>query len=270
MNKAVEVNELKSDHVASNSNTTKNYKRNNNNNNKTKQYERRAQNTSQHTERNERNGNSRWNGRQNKNEYNRNDNRNSNYNQNNESKCKRCNYFHRFKDNCSAIGKTCRTCSKPNHFSSVCRSRNINLIEAAGNDEYYVGSVEKNTTSETDDAIGTRWIERVNIENQNVAFKIDTGAEMNVMPLNVFRRLNSNVRTQPANIKLRAFGGQRIVPKGMCSLLCKYKNASMRVAFAIVDLDVTPILGLATCTRMRIVNPPQTKNNVNKINRYNL
>lgn len=268
MCKSTEINELNSAQVAAHANNSKNYKSNNNNNKNSKMntnerrtpHKRQAEKHTQH----------RSNDRGNRNDNNRNDNSRNEHNRNsNRAKCQRCNFNHRFKE-CPAYGKTCNACSKPNHFASVCKSRNINCIEN-DYDEFYVGSVETKCTSGTYDAIdSTRWFERVRIQNLDVAFKIDTGAEMNVLPLHVYRRLNLNVELQPAKITLRAFGGQQIAPMGMCSLPCNYKNVSLRVVFAIVDLGVIPILGLATCTRLNIVNPPRSQNEINTINRYNL
>jgi hypothetical protein len=43
-------------------------------------------------------------------------------NEGSSKKCGRCGYEYPHKDNrCPADGKTCKTCGKPNHFSSVCR-----------------------------------------------------------------------------------------------------------------------------------------------------
>lgn len=273
MNRMTEIHEVKTDHVAYASGS----KNNKGNNNNKKQNEKRGQpsqnyeKNTQHRPNDTHNRNENHNRNVNRNAYNRNNNNGSQNNYNNQSKCKRCNYAHGFRDNCPAYGKTCNNCSKSNHFSSVCRSKSINSIAFNDNDdEFYIGAVESQITGEPDDVIGTRWLERIRINNQIVAFKIDTGAEMNVLPLHVFKRLNLDIELQRTHMTLRAFGGQRIVPVGMCSLLCNYKNMSLRVVFAIVDLDVIPILGLPSSTRFKIVNPPRSKQNANKINRYNL
>ncbi|XP_055307026.1 uncharacterized protein LOC129571275 [Sitodiplosis mosellana] len=272
MCKTKEVHELKTQTIA----YTRNSK-NHNNKNIQKQNDKRAttwhgntqnaHNTQYRSSRNSSNSNNNRN--ENKNDYDRNG--------SNHSKCKRCGYSHDVKGKCPAHGKTCNVCTKPNHFASVCRSRQVDSIafglpNECTQKEFYISAIERNVRNENGDVFGTRWMERLRINGQTVAFKIDTGAEMNVLPLHVFRRLmfGSNVELQPTDMTLRAFGGERIVPKGMCSLLCSFKNITLRVVFAIVDLDVTPILGLATCTRFRIVNPPHTRNNVERINRYNL
>lgn len=271
MSKTTEIHALKSDHVAV-VNSSKNYKRGNNNNkgkSERAHTERNTDRNAQHRSNDTHNRNANRNVKQNENS--RKNTSNSSGNNDNQWKCKRCNYSHGFRDNCPAYGKTCNTCSKPNHFSSVCRQRNINSIEfSENNQEFYIGAIERNVTSETNDVVCTRWIESVRINKQNVEFKVDTGAEMNVLPLRVFKRLNLDHELSRTDIRLRAFGGQRIVPVGMCSLLCNYKNMFLRVVFAVVDLDVIPILGLPSCTRFRIVNPPRSKQNVNKINRHNL
>lgn len=198
-------------------------------------------------------------------------------NNQNENVCNRCTYTHRA-GACPAYGKMCNKCSKPNHFSKACKTKTVSAIEFEDdneynnndnfddnndNDEFYIGSVEREVNeTETDDANfdGTPWIEHVRVSNINVPFKVDTGAEIDVLPLGVCVKLGVQNVLEPTTITLRAFGGNKIKPNGMCSLICKYKNVSLRVRFAVVDLDVAPILGLSTSRRLKIVTTPKKRN----------
>ena len=50
---------------------------------------------------------------------------------NHQIKCKNCDLIHASDRNkCPAQGKFCFTCKKPNHFSSVCRHKNVNKVYA--------------------------------------------------------------------------------------------------------------------------------------------
>lgn len=88
---------------------------------------------------------------------------------------------------------------------------------------------------------------------------------MDVIPLNVFKRCFPQSDIKRADFTLRAFGGQKIVPFGMCYLPCRYKNVLLNVLIAVVDIDIIPILGLVTSARFKIVNPPRTKRNEMRI-----
>lgn len=225
---------------------------------------------------------------QSRNINNTNNNRNAVYND--KFHCKFCNFIHRSRE-CPAYGKTCNSCSKKNHFSSVCRTRSVTTIERHNdcipdfgslnnsdsnscnndNNEFYVGSLEKRIDhAESDVEFMSPWLEKIQIGKHSVAFKIDTGAEIDVLPLNIFKRFCPGIELRHTNVTLRAFGGTKIMPVGMCYLFCQYKNMTLNVMIAVVDIDITPILGLSTSARFNIVNPPRSKNNEMKINKHSL
>lgn len=118
-------------------------------------------------------------------------------NDNGKKVCKYCNYSHQFGTKfCPAYGKKCNECSKSNHFSSVCKLKNISTLSACNdfdydfddNGEFLIDTFSKETR-ETDDAYSYPWIEQTGIENTSVPFKIDTGAGIDVLPLNVLKRI---------------------------------------------------------------------------------
>lgn len=194
----------------------------------------------------------------------------SGYSNNNRRPCKYCSYHHRPRE-CPAYGKECTQCKKLNHFRSVCKSRSISTIETVNysddelnfdNEEFYIGLVEKTQRKnlnkhETHNEFVRTWFERVFVDGDSISFKIDTGAQMNVLPWSVVRRINPNILLKRTNITLMAFGGQRIQPLGMCTLDCRYKNENKTLLFAVVDFDIVPILGLESSAKFKIVNPPR-------------
>lgn len=192
--------------------------------------------------------------------------------------CRYCSYSHKIRE-CPAFGKVCDTCKKSNHFSAVCRFKKIDSIRTNNevtsdysddNEEFYIGTVERVTgTNVTDDSNVYPWLETVVVENENVSFKIDTGAEIDVIPLKVLKQIGKRIKAKKTGTKLRAFGGQRIDPIGMCYLSCSFGNESLSARFAIVDLDITPILGLKSCIKFGIVKPTK-KSSMQTCNRKQL
>lgn len=180
------------------------------------------------------------------------------------NECSRCGRSHKIRE-CPAFGKKCNACSKLNHFSSMCKQRNVSTIDKqndssdSDSNELYIGVL--NCPSETSGDITYPWIETVKMNNQNVPSKIDTGAETDVLPLNALKKIGQSIELQPTKVTLRAFGGQQIKPKGMCILPMSFNGISLKIKFAVVDQDFTPILGLKTCYRFGIVQPSRVYKN---------
>lgn len=184
------------------------------------------------------------------------------------SRCKYCNYSHKFGTKfCPAYGKKCKSCSKENHFSTVCRLKNVSTLSQCNesddydfddNEEFVIDILSRETRG-TDDACSYPWIEQMRIENMNVQFKIDTGAGIDVLPMSVLKKIAPQVRLQQTSISLRAFAREKIKPIGTCSLNCLFHDLSLKVKFAVVEFDCTPILGLKTCIRFNIIRPSRTR-----------
>jgi hypothetical protein len=66
--------------------------------------------------------------------------------------------------------------------------------------------------------------------------KLDTGAQVNVMPVKVYNSLKTKSKVlQPTKVKLTAYGGNRIPVLGTCQLKCKYKNEAHNLEFYVVN-----------------------------------
>lgn len=183
--------------------------------------------------------------------------------------CTRCGYSHKTRE-CPAYGKQCRSCGKQNHYSSMCKQRAVATIEthtdSEGSSEYFIGILNTfdETSSETADSITFPWLESIKMNEKKVDSKIDTGADMDVMPLNVLRKIAPNTELRATSVTLRAFGGQKIKPTGMCTLLLSFNGISFKKNFAVVDLDFVPIIGLRTSIRLGIVQPTSVYKNRSK------
>lgn len=167
--------------------------------------------------------------------------------------CTRCGKTHKVRE-CPAFGKKCNSCAKLNHFSSMCKQRKVGSIETQidsdDSSEYNIGTLD--SINETSDSITFPWIEQIKMNDKKVSSKIDTGAEIDVLPLNVLKKIGP-VELRKTSVTLRSFGGEKLKPKGMCTLLLSFNGISFKTNFAVVDLDFVPIVGLKTSERLRIV-----------------
>lgn len=179
--------------------------------------------------------------------------------------CKYCNYTHNLGSQyCPAFGKTCNACSRKNHFESVCRVKNVSTLsveedyEFDDNAEFFIETLFTETR-DTDDAYSYPWIERVEIERSSVEHKIDTGAGVDVLPLRVLKQIAPRALIQQTSVTLRAFAGHQIKPMGTCTLFVSLRGMTLKVKFVIVEFDCTPILGLRTCIRFKLVDPTRNR-----------
>lgn len=270
MNKPITVHEINK-----NFNQPKN-SNNNNSNNKSNGFQKaHGSNNSKNRYENNSNGNRNNNKRYFTNNNNQNsrftDNTNKNNDNKNSNKCKFCNLSHKPK-NCPAYGKICNSCHKRNHFSSVCKSKNVQPINAIdfsdNNSDFYVNSIKKYydkndrfVYSTSSDTISS-WKENIQIKNKNVLFKIDTGSDVNIMPYELMNKYFSDCFVYNTSIILRAFGGFEIKPIGMCILRCIHNNKIKNIKFQIVDTTTIPILGLNACIDFELINMNKNKKSI--------
>lgn len=80
-----------------------------------------------------------------------------------------------------------------------------------------------------------------------------------MLPLYILKQIIEKIEMLETNIRLRGFGGNRVMPRGMCSLSLRYGNRTLRRNVAIVDYGTTPILGYYTCVAFGIIKLPKNK-----------
>ena len=159
---------------------------------------------------------------------------------------------------CPAKGKICTQCKKPNHFARVCRSnKNVNTIdeetesfrEAVDDQEtIFLYAVDKG--SGKDEALVL-----LTLNNQLSAnFKIDTGAQSNVIPKNSFDKLDPKPNLQSTNQRLTSCCGARIPVIGTCDLTCSHKQYPRGAhRFYVVDSASTPIVGYRSSIDLNLI-----------------
>lgn len=81
-----------------------------------------------------------------------------------------------------------------NHFESCCKSKNVRELSEQNEDkkdeveEFYIDELNVRATN--------KWVEQIIVNGiSKVKFKLDSGAEVNIIPLDIIEKLNkfSNV-----------------------------------------------------------------------------
>jgi len=95
------------------------------------------------------------------------------------------------------------------------------------------------------------WTVTVTINSQLMKFKINTGAQCNVISSKTYHSLSLEPLSK-SKARLIAFGGHRLNSLGKASLLCEYKGKLWPIEFEVLD-NVSNILGLTASTEMKLV-----------------
>lgn len=191
-------------------------------------------------------------------------NSNSTNRSNSNNSCKYCNYNHEPRK-CPAYGKTCRSCSKMNHFSSVCKNRKVDAINSSdfdnNNDSFFANSLTQvydRNVHEVNNGRKPIWRENLLINDKVVAFKVDTGSDVSTLTKRLLDVIAPNAQLKPSTKILNAFGGGIVKPIGVCRLQASYKIhgriVHKWVDFEIVDVDTVPLIGLVDSARFRWID----------------
>ena len=93
----------------------------------------------------------------------------------------------------------------------------------------------------------------INGNRDKLTVKLDTGAEVSVLPLHLYNKLQVKPVLKPTAMKLSAYGGTPIDPNGTCKLTCTSNSKVCDVTFYVAPVNAQPILGLNDCVKLDLV-----------------
>lgn len=165
--------------------------------------------------------------------------------------CGKCGTTHE-KRNCPAYGKKCHKCKKPNHYQKFCKSKFSKSVHGldeyssceSDGENYFVGAVSRKTEIK-ENACFTSF----KLQGKTVQFKIDTGAQVNILPLSIYKKL-SNVKLSKTSTSLTSYSGDKLKVKGKCSLYLKDKNCE----FFVTDTNQSPLLGFKASNELGLIH----------------
>ena len=91
------------------------------------------------------------------------------------------------------------------------------------------------------------------ILGKEISLKLDTGAEVNVIPYATFKKIAgaSRIMLRKPKAKLTSYNGQDIPVTAVCNLSCKHKDVTYDLEFYITNMKSSRI----NCRCMRITEP---------------
>ena len=95
----------------------------------------------------------------------------------------------------------------------------------------------------------------------NIPFKLDTGAQANILPTSELNRMHPRPKLKRTSTRLTAYNGSNIPVVGELSTPIEIKGKTQTIDFTIVEGNYRPILGLKTCQEMQLVKRVETVQN---------
>ena len=175
-----------------------------------------------------------------------------------------------------AWGKQCQKCNGLNHSKSMCRTKRVNVVQMASARV----SQEKDTLSPRDEEAssthsttklgpvynlgmigviqtsGKAWRIPLLTNGTMVSYKVDTGAEVILLPRAVYNRLHRKSELRPSAAKLLPYGSTTALSvDGQCVGHVMQKDGRARyLRFLVVPFQEEPLLGLGACEHLGLVN----------------
>ncbi|UYV78046.1 K02A2.6-like [Cordylochernes scorpioides] len=104
-----------------------------------------------------------------------------------------------------------------------------------------------------DSITGLEWTKIILVENNSVNFKLDTGAQVNILPLDTIKNWQNKPCIYPTGIAVYSYTGEKVPIRGKCKASCTSGKKSEILEFLVVDLPAPPILGLAACKKLELI-----------------
>ncbi|UYV84130.1 hypothetical protein LAZ67_X001290 [Cordylochernes scorpioides] len=143
--------------------------------------------------------------------------------------------------NCPAMNSYCSKCKKKGHYAKVCRSEAINEIKS---EIAFLGSVEDNSK---------KWIVPIKVNNRQINFKIDTGADVNVLPLQYYYQSFQRIKLEKSDKILQGPNGIPLETVGMIHVKLQNKGQHLNSKIYIVNKLKQPLLSGETSEKLNIV-----------------
>ena len=86
-----------------------------------------------------------------------------------------------------------------------------------------------------------------------IKFKLDTGAEANVLPLSVYTKLRNKSPVSETRVVLSSYGDFKVKPDGALNLNCEARDMTPNLPFFVAAVESPPILGLSACQKLNLV-----------------
>ena len=111
----------------------------------------------------------------------------------------------------------------------------------------------------------SEWSVNIDIQGEQVEFKIETGSQVNILPNSIYKRLCPRPKLKHTSITLSAYNNIKIPVIGKCVCLIPQNKKAVPVLFIVTEENLSPILGLPTSDKFQLIKRVSQVNNSNDI-----
>ena len=157
--------------------------------------------------------------------------------------CSKCGTKHQPKC-CPAFGRLCLVCKGKDHFAKVFPQMKSGVHAVTPSDQGAIGGVEPKGQSDHGEQnlfIGTvtrapqveesAWFTSLRVGGTPIKFKLDKGAEANVLPLSVYSKFRNKSPLLETSVILSSYGDFKVKPKGTLDLNCEAPGMKENLSF---------------------------------------
>ena len=165
--------------------------------------------------------------------------------------CQFCGYRHK-RGRCPAFGKTCNVCHKQNHFARVCKAttkyvHTVSNTSARDKQPFFIGTIGSKQVGNKECYVNFQ------VNNCIISFKIDTGAQCNVMPRSNCDEdgiVTSGTVDQNCSL-IQGMESKQLT--GKIDVVVLYQDRYHLMEVLVVEGDVMLVVGLKTATELNLV-----------------
>ena len=161
---------------------------------------------------------------------------------------------------CPARDSLCNNCGRKGHWKKACRSKTVSQVTAELEDttqqfdeNFFLGEVIDAIHS--DQSYNQPWKAEVLLNNSRVSFKLDSGADVTVIPLDLYEKLcNQSGELQPSNKVLMGPCRQQIDCVGKIrATLQSNKHTFNEDVYVVKNLE-QPLLGRTAGASLKLIS----------------
>ncbi len=136
---------------------------------------------------------------------------------------------------CPAFRKDCRNCGGKINFTKCCYSKKkVQLLEKRSDSEDEAAPVFMDSIKDGQTASADEWIAQMDVNGTDVSLKLDTGAQVNLLPMKDFQRLRKKPKVCDKKVNLKTYDNKTIPTTGVCRVNPSCNGKKKDVFFVLV------------------------------------
>ncbi|UYV79648.1 K02A2.6-like, partial [Cordylochernes scorpioides] len=178
------------------------------------------------------------------------------------SGCIRCgaSKFHPYKD-CPAKEVKCHKCKKVGHFAKVCYNKTVGQV-TQGDDYHFVGNIYENGQNSND------WKVYVKVDKIKILFKMDTGADVNIIPQEIYFKNFAHKKLCKPDIQLLGPRQVKLHVIGKFTALIEKDGRSIPGEIFVVPQLMQPLLSGKASESLNLIKRLQSIEKRNSLNPF--